>query len=275
MSILQLQLTKGLVQKRPSATCKTPYVADVLYNDETIMVHTPALGCCGLCDKDSEILMSKVESKKNVCNYRADLALFYEPKLERNILIGTNPKLAEQLIDNCLKQNNLWFLKDYQEYKRERKIENTNSRFDFAGVDKEGKPFVLEIKNVPLADYVDCTEKDKKKMDMSIFDEKKYNEKIAYFPDGYRKTSKGPISPRAIKHLQDLMFLKKEGIYRPIICYVIQREDAGYFQPSVIDETYREVFYEAQLRGVEIYAIQFKWNEEGEAHILNENVTIL
>ena len=91
------------------------------------------------------------------------MALFYEPKLDRNILIGTNPKLAEQLIDNCLKQNNLWFLKDYQEYKRERKIENTNSRFDFAGVDKEGKPFVLEIKNVPLADYVDCTEKDKKK----------------------------------------------------------------------------------------------------------------
>ena len=34
MSILQLELTQGLVQKRPSASCKTPYVADVLYNDE-------------------------------------------------------------------------------------------------------------------------------------------------------------------------------------------------------------------------------------------------
>ena len=31
--------------------------------------------------------------------------------------------------------------------------------------------------------------------------------KIAYFPDGYRKTKKEPVSPRAIKHLHDLKSL--------------------------------------------------------------------
>ena len=35
------------------------------------------------------------------------------------------------------------------------------------------------------------------------------------------------------------------------MCYVIQREDAQYFQPSVIDATYREAFYQAKKNGVE------------------------
>ncbi len=44
-------LIDGLVIKRPSATCKTPYVADVKIEDkdENIMAHTAALGCCGPC----------------------------------------------------------------------------------------------------------------------------------------------------------------------------------------------------------------------------------
>ena len=113
-----LDLIKALITKRPSLLCKTPYVADayVYEEDGSCMVHTPALGCCGLSDKDAIVYLSKVQNKKNVCTYRADLALFYEPKVDRNILIGTNPKLAEQRIDNCLKQNNLWFLKDYKDH---------------------------------------------------------------------------------------------------------------------------------------------------------------
>ena len=45
------ELYDGLVIKRPSLHCKTPYVADVkIYeneeNEEDIMAHTAALGCC-------------------------------------------------------------------------------------------------------------------------------------------------------------------------------------------------------------------------------------
>ena len=47
----------------------------------------PALGCCGLCDKDATVLMTVVENKKNVCNYRVDLSLYFEPKIDKPIVI--------------------------------------------------------------------------------------------------------------------------------------------------------------------------------------------
>ena len=276
MSILKkLDVVQGTVIKRPSKTCKTPYVADVLLNDESVLCHSPSLGCCGLCDKEHSILMTKVGNPKNVCKFRADLSIVNEPKLDTNIVVGINPKLAEELIDTCLKQNELGFLKA-KTFKREQKISLiTNSRFDFVGVDENDKPFVLEIKSVPLADYVDCCSKDKKKIDMSIYDSKAYNEKIAYFPDGYRKNSKTPISTRALKHLNDLQKIHESGDYRAIICYVIQREDVNCFTPSVIDKTYRDCFYESKEKGVEIHAVQFKWNEDGEATLLNDDLKIL
>ena len=257
-------LTKGVVAKRPSAICKTPYVADVIIGESKELVHTPALGCCGLCDRSSMILSSPLITN-GICSYRAELSFVYEPKIDKHILVGTNPKLAETLIDESLKQNVLPFLK-VKEYKREVKIENTNSRFDFAGVDKDGNPFIMEIKNVPLADYI---EKDVNPDDMD------YTEKTAYFPDGFRKSAKDPISPRALKHMNELAELKRTESYRTIMCYVVQRNDVKFFQPSMIDQHYREAFYKAQNAGVEMYAVQIGWNETGEAVLYDQLLEIL
>jgi len=268
-------LTTGIVEKRPSQHCKTPYVADVSLDGTSVLVHTPALGCCGLCDKTATILMSPLENKKTKCAYRAEISVVYEPKIGRNIYIGTNPKLAETLIFECMKQDKLRFLKNRKSYKREVKIEDSNSRFDFAGLDKDSKPYLMEIKNVPLADYVDMSAKDKKKHDMSIYDDYEYNEKISYFPDGYRKLAKEPISPRALKHMNELAKIAEKYSIRCIMCYVIQRSDAKYFQPSVIDPHYREAFYEARKKGVEMYALQFEWNENGEAILYDKYMEIL
>ena len=262
-----LEVYNCKIQKRPSSVSKTPYVADgLVYNDELTQIHTPALGCCGLCDKDSNVLVS-INDKPKVCKYTAQIAYFYEPKIEKNIYIGINPKLAETLVHISLGNNMLPFLQNVREFCREKHVENTNSRFDFAGVDCDGRKFVLEVKNVPLADYVDCTEKEKKKVDPELFESLAYNEKVAYFPDGYRKTAKAPISPRALKHLHDLQELTTRD-YRAIMCYVIQREDAKYFQPSVIDAIYRAAFFDAKKNGVEMYAIQFSWTADGRADFM-------
>ena len=117
--ILHLKnLVKGKVIKRPSKVCKSPYVADVeLLNfldqpiasnikfgkkfpkhdniaaegeeknltTSSILVHTPALGCGGLQDKESIIFMTPIEQNKNgtqkktVCQYRSRLAYLHEP----------------------------------------------------------------------------------------------------------------------------------------------------------------------------------------------------
>jgi hypothetical protein len=41
----------------PSKICKTPYVGDAIIHDDSnnneFMIHTPSLGCCGLCEKGS------------------------------------------------------------------------------------------------------------------------------------------------------------------------------------------------------------------------------
>lgn len=237
------------------------------------MSHTPALGCCGLSDKDSNVYMTQAASK-TICSYKVQLACLYEPKIGKNILIGINPKLAEELVMSSLQQNILGFLKDLKCFQREKKIENTNSRFDFVGIDVNDKPFIMEVKNVPLADYVDCSTKERNMYDADSFKDVHYNEKIAYFPDGYRKKAKDPVSPRALKHLNDLMMLSNEGTYRTIMCYVIQREDVSSFQPSVIDEVYRNMFYKAQESGVEMHAIQFVWNEDGSAKLINDDLII-
>jgi len=148
-----------------------------------------------------------------------------------------------------------------------------NSRFDFVGIDKNGILFIMEVKNVPLADYVDCYKKDRKHMN---FDDKDVNSKIAYFPDGYRKNQKDTVSPRALKHITELtkIKMKNKNKVRTIMCYVIQREDASSFQPSNVDPIYKEAFNKALFNGVEIITLQIGWSIDGCAKFIRDDLPI-
>ena len=252
MKLENLKLSE--VIKRPSKECKTPYVADILIDDKEFLGHCPALGCCGLSDKGCKVYVSSIDSKDAKCQYKVELAILEENN--QKVIIGINPKLAEKLINQMLLKNQCPFI-DVISFKSEQKF--LNSRFDFAGVDKQNRKFVLEIKNVPLADYVDVEKKERKKYDTKNIP---FDEKIAYFPDGYRKKTTDVVSPRALKHIQELEQIANE--YRAILCYVIQRPDVTIFQPSNIDLTYKKAVQQAWLKGVEIYAIQFVWDKLGQ-----------
>lgn len=245
--------------KRPSLHCKTPYVADIVVNDEPHMAHCPALGCCGLSDKGSSVIVSPIKEKKenSKCTYRVELAIVEERN--RKMIVGINPKLAETIMYRMLEKNICPFLK-VRDFKREKTL--LNSRFDFMGTDIDGCTFVMEIKNVPLADYVDVPKKDRKNYNTENVP---YDNKIAYFPDGYRKNSTDVVSPRALKHIQELqeICILSEHNMRAILCFVVQRTDAIVFQPSNIDLIYKEAVQNAALQGVEIRAIQCEWNEQG------------
>ena len=248
------------IVKRPSATCKTPYVADIQINgQENFLGHCPALGCCGLSDKGSTVLVtpveSKTKSKTNVCQYRVDLAIYEED--DNKVIVGINPKLAEHIMYGLLEKNAVPFLK-IQSFEREKKM--LNSRFDFMGIDETERTFVMEIKNVPLADYVDVPKKERKKYNTSHLP---FDEKIAYFPDGYRKNSTDVVSPRALKHIEELETVAKTTDMRPILCFLVQRPDVTTFQPSNIDLTYKRAVQHAWKNGVEIYALQMVWDENG------------
>ena len=264
------------IVSRPSKVCKTPYVADIELEDGTIVqAHCASLGCCGLCEKDCYVYASPMksncaQSKSKVCSYKIYLANFYEEKvisnqvITNNQLIGIDPKLAETLVENALTQNYLKTLMHIKTYKRE--VCLLNSRFDFAGIDEHGNYFVLEVKNVPLADYADVSSVERKKMvkngDFANVD---INKKISYFPDGYRKKKGEVVSERALKHINELAEISHSKIIRPIICFVIQRTDVSSFQASLLDPIYKAAFNDARSQGVEVIVLVVSWNAQGEA----------
>jgi DNA-binding sugar fermentation-stimulating protein len=165
-------LVVGQVVHRPSKQIRSPYVADVLCdNSDIVLAHSAALGCCGLSDKGATVWMTKIEHKKKKttkgetpvhCEYRVLFSVIREKGQQQ--IVGIYPKLAEQLVESALTRNALTVLQNIRSYRRETTIRNdpsatTRSRFDFTGVDKNGTPFILEVKSVPLADYEDVDKK--------------------------------------------------------------------------------------------------------------------
>jgi len=282
-------LIEGKVVKRPSKIIKSPYVADIIpltldsdKQNQEILGHTASLGCCGLADVGATILMSKIQPKdnKNIkekpkCEYRVYLSCFIDKERNQQTIVGIHPKLAEDLTEQALTGNYLSKLQNVKTYKRETVIyveDKVDSRFDFSGIDENGLPFIMEVKNVPLADYEDITAIERKKRN---YDGCGFASKVAYFPDGYRKKATDTVSPRALKHIRELTLIKKESKTRCIMCYVIQRTDVDRFTISVLDPQYREAVRFAIENGVEIITMVVNWTHDGTAYFVKDDLILV
>ena len=286
MELLRLEnLVQGIVTKRPSKFIKCPYVADIeLQDGNPVLGHTSSLGCCGLADAGAIVLLGEIDKpkdntkkkNKNKNGLSCSHTVYLSIDNTNNQIIGIHPKLSEKIVESALKNNCLSRLQNIISYHKETSIcveGKINSRFDFTGIDQNQIPFIMEVKNVPLADYEDITSKERKHMDFSGRD---LNSKVAYFPDGYRKKTTDTISPRALKHIEELTLIKRESLnkVRCIMCYVIQRTDVNRFQPSVIDMNYRTAFKIAIDSGVEIITLVVHWNSHGECHFVRDDLPI-
>lgn len=235
---------EGEVIKRPSKFIKSPYVADIIINDCNYLGHTPSLGCCGLANAGSKVILTKLGDKTK-CDYRIELA-----KLDTGIIVGIAPKLAEKIVYNALLQNLIQHL-SVKKIKSEIKI--GNSRFDFIGKTEKNEDFILEVKSVPLA-----------------------RNGIAYFPDGYRKNKKQTVSERALKHITELNGIKdKYPEIRCVLLFVIQRNDVKEFQIFKQDPIYHEAVKNAWLAGVEIKTLQVQWDCNGTCKYIKNNTPIV
>jgi DNA-binding sugar fermentation-stimulating protein len=271
------EAVSGTIIKRPSLVCRSPYMADAVIYSESggtanqILAHTPSLGCCGLAEKERDVILSKIESATAKSSHRVELAIHTEG--DNQEIVGINPKLSETIAERCLQENCIDNLMNIRSYKRE--VTFLNSRFDFAGVDETGREFVMEIKSVPLADYVDAPKKEKKKLLNELSEkDKQFHNKIAYFPDGYRKNNTDLVSPRALKHIQELQELVETTDKRGILCFLIQRSDATSFQPSNIDPLYKHAVQTAWKNGVEIKTVQVKWDKNGTCTFVRNDLPI-
>jgi DNA-binding sugar fermentation-stimulating protein len=227
----------GTILKRPSKHCKSPYVADVLLESgEEIIAHAPSLGCCGLCEKGSIVYMIPLKGK--VCTYSIVLSK------QNETLVGIYPKNAEKMVETYIEH----IIPNVKNLQREKKM--LNSRFDFIGIDSDDRPFILEVKSVPLCEN-----------------------NIAYFPDGYRKKKTDVVSPRALKHIHELEKMKElDANYRCILCFVVQRDDAESFTISDKDIIYKDAILKAIKIGVEVIAIQIKWDLNGHNYMKSINI---
>jgi DNA-binding sugar fermentation-stimulating protein len=242
----QGDLIKGTIVKRPSKINKSPYVADVLVNGEEFLAHSPSLGLSGLIAPNVEVLLLK---KSESCKTQYSIEYVFvteQPKsLVINTRVGSNPNLSNKLVYNMIKSNSLpgFPVLDMENtlVKPEHKL--GNSRIDIFVNCTNGKKYYLEIKTVPIGFY---NNHENRKECMVCQEGQNYNDKVAIFPDGYRKSKNEPMSPRALKHIDELVTIReKEPNTEIYMVYVVPRMDCKYFSPSKLDTFYNEKLTDA------------------------------
>ncbi len=247
------ELIEAIVLNRPSKIIKSPYLADVIINGEEFLCHSPSLGCAGIIIKDSKCLVTpKISPNKNVkSKYSLDIVL------DKQTLVGVNPTYANYIIFNAINLNLIKEIPILTELKKE--VKKGDSRLDMIGKTSE-KNYYIEVKNVPLASHKNCTDKEYKKLDLSKYNK---NELIAVFPVGSKKIlCKDAISPRAVKHIEELEKIKnEESNAECYLIFVIQRSDCKYFQTSDLDPIYKTAVLKASENGVIIKAYQVIWKD--------------
>jgi sugar fermentation stimulation protein A len=215
------------VINRPSKEIKSPYLADILIDDKVELAHSPSLGCKGLIATDSIIFVSPKYNTKS--KYSIDIVI------EENDLVGVNPLYANYMVYNMINNNLIENLINMTSIKKEVTI--GDSRFDIV-CKKNNKKFIIEVKNVPLVD----------------------SDNIAIFPDGFRKSKNVPISPRAIKHIEELEKNVCDSTECMII-FVVQRLNCTKFRPSDVDIFFKNALKKAYKNGVQVKAYQVNWND--------------
>lgn len=251
-------VNQGKLIKRPSSSIKSPYIADILIEDNNELAHCPALGVSGLLSNTSEFICSKNEDSKRKSKYTIEL--IYLPSTKNTFtLTNSNPQFGNKIFSSIIQNNLIETYANYEICKSEKKYKD--SRFDFYIKKNDSREEYIEIKSVLLCDFKknDYPTDLVKKPEISSLENYK---KAAIFPDGFRKSKNEPISTRAIKHLETLEDCIKNG-YDASLYFIIQRDDCDYFKPSNVDQFYYTALKNAYNNGVNIKAIKVQWTSSG------------
>lgn len=243
---------QGLVEKRPSKSIKSPYCADIQINGTETIAHAPSLGCSGLVEAGSTVFCEPRNGDTSKTSHS-----IHGVEVFGGVRIGVNPIFANKIVHAILKKGFLDEWKDITHIQPEAKIED--SRIDFCLTRENGKKVWVEVKNVPLAAYINTPTKDYRIL-CNVEDHSKIHQKIAVFPDGFRKNKTDMISPRAAKHLECLQRRVAAGDEAYCV-YLTQRADVKEFQPSMCDPQYRYAFLKARAAGVQIRCYSVEWDE--------------
>lgn len=232
-------LVGATVLRRPSATIKSPYVADIQYDDGTVaLCHTPGLGCCGLVEAGRRIFVGKhAEPKKTNCvAYLAECS-----DTEGVFYVGVHPMVSQHAARSVL---DLLVTADTSAVTWESEVVvDEGTRIDYVGTTAAGKKIYVEIKNAMVSGEHTV----------------RRTARRAIFPDGYRKSKADTISPRAVKHANTLrQLLERETTEACYLIYTLPRTDccAG-LTLNTTDPIYTSVVRDAVRAGVRVRAFSF------------------
>ena len=252
-------LLEAVVISRPALSPKSPYLADIMINDVPAIAHTPALGCNGIVSAGRRVLVSP-RSGDGCSKY----TIYCGIDDDDGSIIGIHPTISNVIVSNIITRGLI--LPDITGLRNE--VTEGDCRFDFAALDN-GHNVFIEVKNVPIADVVDCKPR-ARNMFLQLLEglsgSGNSHKKMAIFPHG-DKRQEGTVSLRALKHIETLRGIVLRGNKeRGIMIYLTQRTDCDTIKISELDATYRTAVFAAKDAGVEIIGISVQWHRDGSVH---------
>lgn len=196
------------------------FFADVEFSDGSLVTaHCPNTGSMLNClVPGSPCWVSKVHSPTAKLPFRLEIVTS-----RYGGLAGVNTLLANKLVGEALRANQIPELAGYETQKAEVAYGKEKSRIDWL-LERPGGKCYVEVKNVTLA----------------------LESGVAVFPDA--------VTTRGHKHLRELAALKEEG-FRAVLFYCVQLSEVKSVSVAEdIDPLYAEELARAQRRGVEVIA---------------------
>jgi sugar fermentation stimulation protein A len=201
------------------------FFADIKMGEEIVVAHCANTGTMKTClGENWKALMSYHDSPTRKLKYS------FEMIHNGKTWIGINTSLTNHLAIEGIQNGVIKELQGYKDLKPEAKI--GQSRIDILLSNGQQEQCYVEVKNVTLID----------------------EQGHSLFPDA--------VTERGLKHLSELLKLKKQGI-RTVMLFVVQREDSHSFKvEQEIDPEYCKKLKEVMKAGVEVLVYQCKMSPE-------------
>jgi DNA-binding sugar fermentation-stimulating protein len=276
----------------------------ILKDNREMVAHTPSYDCDGLAEAGLNILVAPCPPDEDdgeildamngdTFTHTIFLSVFREVnhnrgkpkpvKYKKNVpgeddsdsdddedneqFIAINPKIAIEVMESAIEKTLMTALPAVKQFKRNIEIKlagKVDSTFSFVGFCTDGVPFIMEVNNVPFADY---NHGSRKKAPAGKF---RFSEKTSYFPGKSCKNT-----AEMVKKINDLTTIKKESITRCLLGYVIARTDIDRFELSAYNDEYRAAVRHAVENGVDIVPLVVSWTKEGVALFATDELTVV
>lgn len=294
------KLVRGTLIKRPSASIRSPYVADVSLfqkgkkkssdsDDTYALAHAPALDVGGMCVAGSEVYLSERPAGGKT-SHAIELvrgAPLTNKASDKGVLVGAHPRLGELIAQEVLKRGLLkdelilkdgWEMGPVDDDKIDMKQQVTigDSRVDFQltlADNQASHKVIVEVKNVVCADYKAGTEPDQRNDNHCVVvappgsDGDEEYSRSALFPWGrlgQKYDGRAVVSERAIKHLFNLRDLQSQDV-TTVVMFIVNRSDCESMRAcGERCPVFRDALQEVVQAGVKAVGVRVRWEDDGK-----------